>query len=92
MFVTLTSDTYNVSFMIITNEPKIRFTVFLIPSLAQKLKAMPRKKRNTFVNEKLMGALEREELFSALEDLKHTKTSYESGPEFIEKIRKEWTI
>lgn len=78
--------------MIKTHEPKIRFTVFLIPSLAQKLKAMPRKKRNKFVNEKLIHALEREELFSALEKLKHTKTSFKSGPKFIERIRKEWTL
>lgn len=73
-------------------EEKKRFTVFLIPSLAAALKAMPRKKRNTFVNEKLMEALEREELFSSLEEMKHAKTSFKNGPEFIEKIRQEWTL
>lgn len=76
----------------IHGKEKIRFTVFLVPSLVKALQSMPRKKRNAFVNEKLAEALEREELFSALEDMKYKKTSFESGPEFIEKIRKEWTL
>lgn len=74
------------------DEQKIRFTVFIIPSLAKALQKMPRKKRNAFVNEKLMQALERETLYAALEELKHMKTSFKSGPKFIEKIRKEWTL
>lgn len=78
--------------MIKIDESKIRFTVFLIPSLAQKLKAMPRKKRNAFVNEHLADALERENLMSHLEAMKKKKTSFRSGIQFIRNIRKEWTL
>ena len=70
---------------------KIRFTMFLVPQIANALKSMPKKKRNQFVNEKLEQALERESLSQALEKFKKIKTSYEAGPEFIEQFRKEWT-
>jgi len=73
-------------------DQKVRFTVFLIPSLAKALQAMSRKKRNQFVNEKLMDAMERENLFSAIETMKHAKTNYKKGPDFIKKIRSEWTL